>query len=226
MKTYLDMVNERLRSCIKNSEKSILNICTECGGTISYPTLQQFCKSEKRKIDKLSHIWALCKVLDVDIMELLNPESELIFEAENREVEPEAEPKPMWVEDVVIDKKDIPVLTEKNPFYKWNCSDVIRFIEEHYMEKLSLESIADHYYINKYHLAKTFKKRYGMTVFQYIKKVRIDRARQLLLSTDYAISQVAKLCGYDDVSYFYRIFKETTGTTAKECRNSRKNTKL
>ena len=61
-----------------------------------------------------------------------------------------------------------------------------------------------------------FKKEYGITPTQYIQKKRIDKAILLLGNSDYTREEIATFCGFNDVKYFYTIFKKVTGKTIKE----------
>lgn len=88
-----------------------------------------------------------------------------------------------------------------------------QFIEEHYHENLSLSHIAWQVRISGEHLERLFKKHFGITVFECLDRRRIDKARELLLSSDFPAVQIAKLCGFSSANLFGRHFKARTGTT-------------
>ena len=63
-----------------------------------------------------------------------------------------------------------------------------------------------------------FKRLFGMTPFEYLKKLRIDRAIELLRTTQNSVSSIAQSCGFSDSSHLIRVFKEVTGTTPTKFR--------
>lgn len=76
------------------------------------------------------------------------------------------------------------------------------------------------------YLSSVFKKSVGKTVSEYIRERRVNRAMQLLSSTDLQIQTVALHCGIMDVHYFSKIFKRQTGKTPKEYREALKRSKI
>lgn len=88
---------------------------------------------------------------------------------------------------------------------------IIEYIDHHYKEDLSRTTLADMVYLSADHLARVFKKETGETLVKYITDKRIHAAKELLSDTKTPISQVASEVGYDNYSYFTKIFKEKTG---------------
>ena len=66
------------------------------------------------------------------------------------------------------------------------------------------------------YLSNLFAKETGMTFSNYLKKVRIEKAKELILTTDMKIYEVACSVGYPDQKYFSKVFKEYTGVSAKQ----------
>lgn len=96
--------------------------------------------------------------------------------------------------------------------------DIRHFLDEHYTEKISLDQLAEQFYISKYYLAREFKKEYGTTVIQYILAKKITNAKELLRYSSFSIEEIARLCGIDDASYFNKVFQKIEGCTASEYR--------
>jgi len=82
------------------------------------------------------------------------------------------------------------------------------YIQSHYMEgNLSISDISEELLINQTYLRKMFKEEMGMTLLEFISKYRMHMAKQLILTTDYSLTQIAEKVGYNDVSYFSKCFK-------------------
>ncbi|MDE6984326.1 MAG: helix-turn-helix transcriptional regulator [Lachnospiraceae bacterium] len=82
-----------------------------------------------------------------------------------------------------------------------------------YAEPYSLDELAGRYNINKFRLCREFAKYYEYTPMQYLNKVRIDRAKELLLTTDEKIVDISQMVGIENTNHFIRLFKEKTGVT-------------
>lgn len=96
--------------------------------------------------------------------------------------------------------------------------EVIKFIDEHYNEKITLNELAEKVYLNSSYLGIQFKKETGKNFVDYLKEVRIGKAKELLKGIDMKIYEVSESVGYHDDKYFREIFKELTGLTPFEYR--------
>lgn len=99
------------------------------------------------------------------------------------------------------------ILSIKNELME-NCFD----------SKLNITEIIKSYKISEAHFRRQFKKIYNCSPIKLIQNIRINRAKQLLSNPQLQISEISKTCGYDDVFYFSRIFKKTTGLSPSEYR--------
>ena len=101
---------------------------------------------------------------------------------------------------------------------KMDISSVKSFLDEHYKEKLSLESVASHFFIDKHYLARLFKEQYGVTLVTYLQQVRITHAKRMLRFTDKSIEEIGLECGIGELNYFSRVFKKLEGVIPSEFR--------
>ncbi|MFP7296379.1 AraC family transcriptional regulator [Neobacillus niacini] len=93
----------------------------------------------------------------------------------------------------------------------------LKYIEEQYKEA-SLYELAEQLNQSHYGLSKTIKKATSRTFKELLQERRLLKAKELLEGTDMSISMIAEQVGYDNISYFYRIFKGRYGQTPKEFR--------
>lgn len=85
------------------------------------------------------------------------------------------------------------------------------YIHDHYRENISLETIAELFFINKEYLARIFRKKYNMSIGQYIILLKIDDAKKQLAYSTHRINEISESLGYTDSTYFYRQFKKEVG---------------
>ncbi|MDR1444030.1 MAG: helix-turn-helix domain-containing protein [Treponema sp.] len=89
--------------------------------------------------------------------------------------------------------------------------NIIRYIVQHYAEQLSVRCLADKAKLNPAYLGALFKKETGESIHQYIAKIRVRNAKNILSAGGYRVSEVAEQCGYCDIYHFYKQFKTITG---------------
>lgn len=92
-------------------------------------------------------------------------------------------------------------------------ADIHHRFDTAYYEPYSLDELAVEYDINKFRLIREFTKYYEYTPIQYLNKVRIDKAKELLLHTDEKIVEISQMVGIENANHFIRLFKEKTGVT-------------
>lgn len=96
---------------------------------------------------------------------------------------------------------------------------MMRYIDTHYDRRLSLSDLAKEMNLNANYLSQVFKKETGKTFLKYITGLRIEKAKELLDSGDYSISDTAAALGFNDYFYFLKTFKRVTGLTPKQYRH-------
>ena len=93
--------------------------------------------------------------------------------------------------------------------------NILGYINEHYNENLSLDDLANKFFISKYHLAREFQRLVGTSVHRYIVQKRLVMAKQML-SSGKPSTEVYQSCGFGDYSNFYRAFKSEYQISPKE----------
>ncbi len=89
-----------------------------------------------------------------------------------------------------------------------------KFIQQNYTDpNLGAASLSEEFRISTFYLSRIFKADMGMGVLDYIHRVRIDAARELLISTDLTLDDVAQKTGFSNRWGFMRVFKQLEGTT-------------
>ncbi len=98
------------------------------------------------------------------------------------------------------------------------ASDVLWYINQHYQEDLSLESLARQFHISASHLRRIFKQVYEISPITYLIKRRIAIATDYLLKTDLSVTEVARQVGYENVTHFSHLFAARIGCTPSQFR--------
>lgn len=97
---------------------------------------------------------------------------------------------------------------------------VLTYIHDHYNERIFIKDIADNMGMNHQYFCRYFKKLMGKTVTEYLNEIRIEKATEYLLQTENKIVDIAMMCGYDNIGYFIKRFKEAKGKTPSAYRKS------
>lgn len=95
---------------------------------------------------------------------------------------------------------------------------MLRFVEEHYSEELSVERIAACVALSESACLRSFRQLLGITPIQYVKQFRVEKAAELLRSTRLKTGEIGAECGFADGSYFIKTFREIKHCTPKEYR--------
>ena len=98
------------------------------------------------------------------------------------------------------------------------CRFVEQYIDEHFTEDITLETLSNLTYLNKYYLAHSFKKYKGISPINYLIDKRISESKHLLETTNHPIAKIADMIGFSSQSYFSQVFKRETNMTPNEFR--------
>ena len=97
---------------------------------------------------------------------------------------------------------------------------VREFIDINYREKISVESIAKTFHFSTSHISKTFRAAYGVSPLKYLLTLRMEEAKRLIATGSSNIGLISEMVGYTDQRYFSRLFKNATGLSPSEYRDS------
>lgn len=92
------------------------------------------------------------------------------------------------------------------------------YIEEHYMESITLEEIARHVGLNETYLSSIFKKQTKKSMIDFLTDIRVHHAKELLIDHNKSINEIAEEVGFNDAKYFTKRFKKFTGVSPNEYR--------
>lgn len=95
---------------------------------------------------------------------------------------------------------------------------LLRHVDERYMDSLNLQELCDRFYINVSYCCELFRKETKQTFTQYITRLRMDHAKELLATTLLPLKDVCERIGYNDYFYFDKVFKKNIGCTPSEYR--------
>lgn len=98
--------------------------------------------------------------------------------------------------------------------------EVALYLQTHIHESVSLEELAQRFFMSRSYLTRSFRNITGFSVVEYMTYIRIQKAQQLLRESDRSITEIADLCGFGNITYFEKVFKEATGQTPVQYRKN------
>lgn len=93
------------------------------------------------------------------------------------------------------------------------CGEIKRYLDSNYGDSITLDSLAASAHMNKYYLVHAFTRYAGVSPISYLNAKRLQVSKDLLISTDYSIAQIAASVGFSSQSYFSQVFKKEIGIT-------------
>lgn len=92
------------------------------------------------------------------------------------------------------------------------------YLQEHLAEEISLSVLADEFHLSAQYISQLFKSEIGVNFLAYLTNIRMEKAKQLLLSTSLSIGEVSEQSGYGDYRVFTKVFKKSEGITPSQYR--------
>ncbi|MEK4348365.1 helix-turn-helix domain-containing protein [Paenibacillus sp. FSL P4-0184] len=103
--------------------------------------------------------------------------------------------------------------SERHSFNRERFKPLLEYMENHFDDKMTVESAARSVNLNPYHFCKTFKKLTGRTFIDYVNLCRVNEAERLLLETNFTVTEIAGRVGCDNPNYFTKLYKQYKGIT-------------
>ena len=96
-----------------------------------------------------------------------------------------------------------------------------KYIESNYTDNITLEDVSREVNISSYYLSRIFKEGTGENFIDYLTGLRMDKAKELLATTQYSMKEICAKVGYSDPNYFSKTFKKNVGVTPTEYREGK-----
>lgn len=102
-------------------------------------------------------------------------------------------------------------ISDRGTQTQWEIGDILNYIGENLHLKIDVKQLADYSNLNSDYFSRMFKEKVGIRPNPYIQAKRIERAQLLLLTTNNSLKQIASKVGFENLSYFSRVFKKHAG---------------
>jgi len=104
--------------------------------------------------------------------------------------------------------------------YKIIVDEIIKFINEHYSEDISINDIADEFHMSRTYVSRLIKLYSDHTFLTVLLNIRMEAARKMIIEDKFKMYEIAEKVGYNDFSYFIQVFKKYYGVTPNEYRKT------
>lgn len=102
-------------------------------------------------------------------------------------------------------------------------SKIIKYIDNFYMNKFSLDELSSALGYNKSYLCRIFKKEMNTSIFKYLNYYRVQKSKELLAYSEFKLERISILCGFSTVNHYFRTFKEYCGITPNQYKENERN---
>ena len=103
---------------------------------------------------------------------------------------------------------------------KNTIQQIEEYIRKNYQKDLNLRDISAMFYLSREHISRRFRQEFNETITDYVMKIRMEKAKELLENPHLKIYEIANKVGYQNEGYFSRLFKKIMGFTPNEYRSS------
>lgn len=111
------------------------------------------------------------------------------------------------------------VQSANRPF---EIGDIKTYIDNHYFEDIKISMFADKYFLSREYIMKLFKQQFGCGIHEYVQRIRMDKAKELLDDPGLKIQDISEMLGFKDKNYFSKAFRNYFSISPTEYRTARK----
>lgn len=126
--------------------------------------------------------------------------------------------------------KTIAILIAKKCFAQKHSDDpvsrIMLYMQDHMTDELTVEQLSELIYVSKSYLSRIFKKQTGVSLIEYLRLIRVETAKALLVSSNTSIEEISYIIGYNSPKYFCRAFRICTGMSPREFKTVNKQSGL
>lgn len=113
-----------------------------------------------------------------------------------------------------------PYVMETSPVVDMRLQKAVLYISEHLSEKISLKTLANHVFLSESNLGLLFRQKLKTSPMEYVRQVRLKKARELLLTTNYRLKEIAEIVGFGEPSQLSRAFRQAVGVSPAQYRRN------
>ncbi|MHB8130798.1 MAG: helix-turn-helix domain-containing protein [Mobilitalea sp.] len=117
---------------------------------------------------------------------------------------------------LIVYQKDTSIIDKR-------IKKVLHYMTNHYKDPLTVQKMAELVNLSNMYLGSLFKQETGMSFHKFLTSIRMNRAEDMLYCGEYKVNEIADACGFSDVFYFSRLFKESRGIAPSNLIRPRKN---
>lgn len=110
-------------------------------------------------------------------------------------------------------------LDQTTPYANDTVCQIQTYINEHYSENISLQTLAEQFFLHPNYLSRLFQEKSGHNFIDYLTQVRVEKSKRLLSDTGFSMYDISQMVGYSTPNYFSKVFKISTGMTPKQYRD-------
>lgn len=205
--------SDNLQSVLLQYRMRIYSCLTNVNGKEKIPRiLEQMFELFIQNRIKFDELTDICfDILYYNISVILNQNSEFEFELRRnmKKCKSADELRTLMEETLMLRFYNSPTdIMEKTPI-----QNIHTYIQQNFTTNISLEELSKKFYISKYALCRGFRQEYQEGLWDFLKRLRMERAHLLLTTTDLKIYEVAEQCGFTDANYFSSTYRKYYGKT-------------
>jgi AraC-like DNA-binding protein/ABC-type sugar transport system substrate-binding protein len=164
-------------------------------------------------IELLSQLIGICQEQRVHIEDVLGSYETIYRNLFNQ---PSFERTMEWMREVALSM----VETLRSRRHRPRDEQMVEFVEKHFDQPLSLKLLAGEFDLSSRHIGRIFVQKTGRKLNDFLRSLRVERAKIYLASTSLPVTEISGLVGFSDPNYFHRVFRSLTASTASDYRKA------